>query len=240
VGVIETIASVLHTVLQALHGVTGSYLAAIILLTIIIKALLHPLTRKQLKSMKAMQALAPQMEVLRRKHKDDPRQLNVEVMNLYRANKVNPFGGCLPLLAQLPVLYALFALLRRQNVFGGEMLFGLPLEAHPTFQALLQHPGLALIPILTGVTTYVQQQMSVTDPQQAKMFMFMPFFVAYTSVAGWFPLGLSVYWIVSTTLYILEYYLVVGLPKRPGVAPPKERRRAALRQKQERPSQGQP
>lgn len=222
---IDTIATLLGRALDALHGLTGSYLVAIVLLTVGIKLLLHPLTRKQLNSMKAMQALAPQMEVLRRKYKDDPRQLNTEVMNLYRANKVNPLGGCLPLLLQLPVLWALFALLRRENIFGGEMLFGVSLETYPTLQMLPEHPMLVFVPVLTGLTTYLQQRMSITDPQQARLFVFMPLFLAYTSIAGWFPLGLSIYWIVSTSLYVIEYYIVVGRPKKIGVAPPRKRRR---------------
>jgi len=79
---------------------------------------------------------------------------------------------------------------------------------------------------LTGVTTYLQQRMTITDPQQAQMFIIMPFFLAYTSIAGWFPLGLSVYWIISTVVYLLEYYLVVGPPAPPlQPAPPKRGRR---------------
>jgi YidC/Oxa1 family membrane protein insertase len=224
-GIFNALVETLATGLRVLHGVTGSYLLAIVLLTVLIKAALHPLTRKQLNSMKAMQALTPQMEVLRRKFKDDPKQLNAEIMNLYRTNKVNPFGGCLPLLLQLPILYALFALLRRENVFGGETLFGVSLERYASFSMIPDHPLLALIPILVGLTTYWQQRMSITDPQQARMFVFMPIFVAYTSIAGWFPLGLSVYWIISTAAYIVEYYLVVGPPRRIGVAPPREQRR---------------
>jgi len=227
----DTLVSGLHWVLQALYEAVGSYLVAIVLLTVLIRAVLHPLTRKQLGSMKAMQALAPQMQVLRRKYKDNMRQFNVEVMNLYRAHKVNPFGGCLPLLLQLPVLYALFAMLRRPKVFGGELLFGFPLEASPTFAVLAQHPALVLVPILTGVTTYLQQRMTITDPQQAQMFIIMPFFLAYTSIAGWFPLGLSVYWIISTVVYLIEYYLVVGPPAPPlQPAPPKRGRRPEKRE----------
>ena len=220
---LNSIASVLNQGLQFLHGIAGSYLLAIILLTIGIKVLLHPLTRTQLKSMKAMASLAPQIEVLRRKYKDDPRQLNVETMNLYRASKVNPFSGCLPLILQLPVLWALFALLRRPGLFGGEMFAGIPLESHPwPLQVYLDHPLLILIPILSGVTTYWQQQMTVTDPQQARMFIFMPFFVAY--LATQFPVALSIYWVVSTIVYIAEYYIVVGPPRRIGVAARRDQR----------------
>lgn len=219
---IDAIANVLASILRAFYGVSGSYLAAIVLLTVAIKAILHPLTRKQLQSMKAMQALTPQMEALRRKYRDDPRQLNAEIMRLYASNKVNPFGGCLPLLAQLPILWGLFALLRRPGVFGGERLFGVSLEQTLTpggpwdFAGMLAliaaHPPLALIPILTAVTTYYQQQMSITDPQQARMFIFMPVLVALFSVQ--FPIGLSIYWIISTAVYIFEYFLVIGRPRR--------------------------
>lgn len=219
---IDSIASLLETALVILRAVAGSYLLAIILLTVAIKAVLHPLTRKQLNSMKAMQALTPQMEVLKRKYKDDPRQLNVEVMNLYRAHKVNPLGGCLPMILQLPVLWGLFTLLRREGIFGGEQLFGVSLETAPSFALMMQHPLLVLIPVLTAVTTYYQQHLSITDPQQARIFIFMPFLLAYFSIQ--FPIGLSIYWIASTVAYIVEYLLVVGMPKRPGVAPPKAQR----------------
>jgi YidC/Oxa1 family membrane protein insertase len=230
IGIFNAIVDALDIGLQAFHGMTGSYLAAIVLLTVAIRLLVHPLTRKQLRSMKAMQALAPQVEVLRRKYKDNPRQLNVEIMGLYRANNANPLGGCLPLLLQLPILYALFALLRRPNAFGGEQLFGVALETPVTFQMLLDHPALALVPIFVGLTTYWQQNLTITDPQQARMFIIMPFFIAYTSVAGWFPLGLSIYWTVSTVVYIVEYYLVVGPPRRIRIAPPKERRTARAKE----------
>lgn len=216
----DAIVTLLQIVLQAFHGVTQNYVMAIVLLTIAIKIVLHPLTRKQLGSMKAMQALAPQMEVLRRKYKGDPKQLNVEVMGLYRANKVNPLGGCLPLLVQLPVLYALFALLRKPGLFGGETLAGVALEAHPTFQVIADNPVLALVPLLSGLTTYYQQKMSITDPQQAKMFIFMPIMIAWFSTQ--FPLGLSVYWISSTVAYIAEYFIVVGPPRPVKVAAPRQ------------------
>lgn len=224
----HAIVELLTAALQAFHGLTGSYLAAITLLTAAIRLVLHPLTRKSLNSMKAMQALAPQMEVLRRKYKEDPRQLNVEVMNLYRANKANPMGGCLPMVLQLPVLWALYAVLRQPQVFRGETLFGVPLESQPwPLDVFLQHPLLVLIPLLTVLTTYWQQQMSMsvsmTDPQQARMILiFMPLMLAYFSTQ--FPIGMSVYWIVSTALYVLEYYIILGPPRRLGVAPPRDQR----------------
>jgi YidC/Oxa1 family membrane protein insertase len=210
--------------LNALHGITGSYILAIILLTAAIRLVLHPLTRKQLKSMKVMQALAPQIEVLRRKYKEDPKKLNAEVMNLYKANNANPVGGCLPLLLQFPILIALYRVIVNAGKFGGETLFGVALSQAPNKDVLLVHPVLLAIPILNGVVSYFQQQVSVTDPQQAKMFIFMPIFLAFMSLQ--FPLALSVYWISSTALYIVEYLIVVGRPKKVGVALPKEQRKA--------------
>lgn len=217
---INAIADALAQVLAFFTGMTGSPGLAIILLTLAIKLVLHPLTRKQLRSMKEMQALAPQITVLRERYKDNPQQMNVEVMNLYRAHGVNPLSGCLPMLVQLPVLYGLFNVLRRAGIFNGGTFLGFSLEATPTFAVMAGNPLLAVFPVLVGVTTYLQQRMSVTDPQQARLFLFMPVLVAY--FATQFPVGLSLYWITSTAAYILEYYVVVGrarVPKLPAALP---------------------
>ena len=225
--------NLLAAVLASLTSWTGNVGLAVVLLTVLIRVVLHPLTRWSLKSMKRMQALAPQIEVLRRKYKDNPKQINVEMMGLYRSSGVNPFGGCLPMLAQIPVLFALFNVLRDKARFAGQSLLGIPLDINPNFAEITQNPILAVIPLLVGVTTFIQQRMSITDPQQAKLFIFMPIMVAFFSLN--LPVGLSVYWIVSTTVGILEYGLVVGRRIRP--APPlskeagQKRGRAALKGK---------
>ncbi len=211
---------VIAAVLVALTAWTGNIGLGVVLMTVLIRLVLHPLTRWSLKSMKRMQALAPQIEVLRRKFKDNPQQANAEVMNLYRSSGVNPFGGCLPTLVQFPVLIALFQVLNEKGRFAGQFLFGLPLDAKPTIAMIAHSPVLLLIPVLVAVTTYLQQRMSVTDPQQARMFIFMPFLVGWFSLN--FPVGLSVYWIVSTTVYLFEYLLVVGRPVRPAPAVARE------------------
>jgi YidC/Oxa1 family membrane protein insertase len=215
--VINAIARVLLEWMELLRGWAGSYGWAIILLTLLVKLALHPLTRTQLKSMKAMQALAPQIQVLREKYRGNPQQMNIEMMNLYKAYRVNPLGGCLPMIVQLPILYGLFAALNRPNVFGGEQFLGAGLEQHPTLNAVLENPLLALYPLLVGLTTYLQQRMSVTDPQQARLFIIFPFMITYFAMQ--FPVGLSLYWIVSTFLYIVEYFIIVGSPKSPAGAP---------------------
>ncbi|MGH2348777.1 MAG: YidC/Oxa1 family membrane protein insertase [bacterium] len=208
---ITAIADVLAQVLAFFTGATGSAGLAIILLTVAIKLVLHPLTRRQLRSMKDMQVLAPQITVLREKYKGNPQQMNTEVMNLYRAHGVNPLSGCLPMLVQLPVLYGLFDVLRRQGIFNGATFLGFSLEAVPTIGAIMSHPMFSVFPLLVALTTYLQQRMSVTDPQQARLFLFMPVLVGY--FATQFPIGLSLYWITSTAAYILEYYIVVGRGK---------------------------
>ena len=207
---------VIAVVLTTLTAWTGNIGIGVVLMTVLIRIVLHPLTRWSLKSMKRMQALAPQIEVLRRKFKENPQQANIEVMNLYRSNGVNPFGGCLPTIVQIPVMFALFQVLNETGRFAGQALFGIPLDARPNFAAIADNPVLLLIPVLMVVTTYLQQRISITDPQQARLFIFMPFMVAWFSLN--FPVGLSVYWIVSTVVYLVEYLLIVGRPVRPAPA----------------------
>ncbi len=222
----------LNHALQFFYGLTGSYGWAIILLTLAIKLLLHPLTRKQLRSMKEMQKLQPHVQALQRKFRDDPERLNRELMDLYRAHGVNPFGGCLPMLLQMPVLFALYRVLSDPAHFvsrTGEALKTVPfgpwdLLVHPI--TVLADPArygigtavaYALVPVLIGASTYLQQRVSMTDPQQSRLFLVMPFLVGYFSLN--FPVGLSLYWFVSTVAYVAEYVLVVGLPRAPRRAP---------------------
>jgi YidC/Oxa1 family membrane protein insertase len=184
----------------------GNYGIAIILLTVISKVLFYPLTVKSMRSMKAMQALQPQMNALRSKHKKDPQELQRATMELYRKHKVNPLGGCLPMLAQIPVFYALYLALsvsvELQNAaflcFG--RLFGVDLwicdlaSQDPTY----------VLPILMGVTMFIQQKMTpvMGDPRQAKMMLFMP--VVFTFMFLSLPSGLVLYWTVSNVLQIAQ------------------------------------
>jgi len=234
--VLKPIIDVLHDVLRFFYGFTHDYTLSIVLLTLAIKLVLHPLTRVQLRSMKAMQVVAPHMEALKRKHKDDPKTLNQEMMALYRAHNVNPMMGCLPMLIQMPVLWALFQLLYLKDVFDDATVIGIPwlrLDAKPDlariFAEIPTHPErllVLLIPVLVGGSTWWQQRMSVTDPQQARMFAFMPILIGY--FATLYPVGLSIYWIVSTIAYIGEYFLVVGRPHPMSVAPPKSQAGRAI------------
>lgn len=216
-SILNPIVETLSAVLRFLYGVTHDYTLAIILLTLLVKLVLHPLTRVQLRSMKAMQALAPQMEALRGKYRDDPRALNREMMALYRAHNVNPLGGILPTLVQIPILWALFQLLVRKGLFGDATVFGIPwmrLDEAPwnkISHALPNHPEwllLLVFPALVAITTLWQQRLTIQDPRQAKIFTLMAILIGGFAVN--YPIGLSVYWIVSTVAYIGEYLWVVG------------------------------
>lgn len=227
-SLLSPIINALGAVLRVLHGITHDYTLAIILLTLVVKLILHPLTRVQLRSMKAMQALAPDLAALRDKHRDDPKKLNQEMMDLYRARQVSPFAGCLPIIVQTPVLWALFQLLVRKGLFGDATVFGIPwirLDEAPwekLSHALPNHPEwlvLIVFPAMVAFTTWRQQRLTITDPQQAKMFAFMPVLIGIFAVN--YQVGLSVYWIVSTAAYIGEYLWVVGRPQAAVAAPAK-------------------
>jgi YidC/Oxa1 family membrane protein insertase len=193
--------------------VVANYGVAIIILTLISKILFFPLTIMSMRSMKAMQSLGPQINALRSKYKSDPQRLQRETMDLYRQHKVNPLGGCLPMVAQVPIFYALYLALSvsvdLQNapflcfgrmpawvpLLGGEERWVCNLAGHdPTY----------ILPILMGISMFVQQKMTpvMGDPRQAKMMLIMPFIFTFMflNVAS----GLVLYWFLSNVLQILQ------------------------------------
>ena len=188
----------------------GNYGIAIILLTVISKILFYPLTVKSMRSMKAMQALQPQVNALRSKYQKDPQALQRETLALYRKHKVNPMGGCLPMVAQVPIFYALYLALsvsvELQNAaflcFG--RLFGVDLWICD----LAAHDPTYVLPVLMGITMFIQQKLTPTtgDPRQAKMMLFMP--VIFTFMFLNLPSGLVLYWTVSNVLQILQQKLM--------------------------------
>ena len=209
----EWIAVPVLGVMRWFYSFIPNYGVAIILLTIITKVLFFPLTVKSMNSMKAMQTLQPQVNALRSKYKNDPQRLQRETMELYRANKVNPLGGCLPMLVQVPIFYALYVALsvsvEMQNapficfghaprwipLVGGHDLWVCDLAAYdPTY----------ILPILMGASMFVQQKMQpvMGDPRQAKMMLFMP--VIFTFMFLNLPSGLVLYWTVSNVLQIAQ------------------------------------
>jgi YidC/Oxa1 family membrane protein insertase len=183
-----------------------NYGIAIILLTVITKVLLFPLTVKSMTSMKAMQALQPQINALRSKYKSDPQRLQRETMELYRAHKVNPLGGCLPMVVQVPIFYALYDALAvsvdLQN--AAFICFGRIFGFDFWICDLARHDPTYILPILMGVSMFVQQKMTpvMGDPRQAKMMLFMP--VIFTFMFFNLPSGLVLYWTLSNVLQIAQ------------------------------------
>jgi len=200
----------------------GNYGVAIILLTVVSKIIFFPLTVKSMRSMKAMQALQPQVNSLRNKHKSDPQRLQRETMELYRTHKVNPMGGCLPMVAQVPIFYALYLALSVSVELQGATFFcfGKIFGVHLWICDLASHDPTYVLPVLMGVTMFVQQKMTPVagDPRQAKMMLIMPFIFTFMFLN--LPSGLVLYWTVSNVLQILQQWYM----DRPKVRPVREAR----------------
>ena len=193
----------LQAILTVFYNISGyigfaNYGVAIILMTIVIKILLYPLTVKQIKSMKAMQDLQPKMKELQEKFKDKPEKLQQEMAALYKNSGVNPLAGCLPLLAQMPILMGIFFAIRDYSYIGDPTFFWL------SNLSVADH--IYVLPILSAVTTYIQQKQTMNDdnPQTKMMMYFMPIFIGNISIN--FPSGLVLYWVVSNIAQIIQQW----------------------------------
>jgi YidC/Oxa1 family membrane protein insertase len=199
-------------VLNLSHRITGNYGVDIILLTLFIKVLFFPLTQKSMKSMKEMQKLQPQMTALRERFKDNSEQMNKEIMELYRRHKVNPLGGCLPMVLQIPVFIGLYqALLNavelRHAPFVGWINDLSAPDRLGSFQLpFVDHPGFPVLTLLMGASMFLQQWMTPAagDPTQQRVMLIMP--VIFTFMFINFPAGLTLYWLVNNILTIAQQY----------------------------------
>jgi YidC/Oxa1 family membrane protein insertase len=195
------------------HRAIPNYGVVIIILSALTKLLFWPLTQKSFKSMREMQRIQPEMAAMKEKYKGDPQRLNKAMMGLYKERGVNPVGGCLPLLLQMPVFISLFNVLRltielRRAPF---MLWINDLSAPDVLAKLpfsLPFIGnnLSLLPILMGIAMFLQQKMSATDPKQAAMTYMLP--IVFTVMFFKFPSGLVLYWLVNNVLTIAHQYLM--------------------------------
>lgn len=186
----------LHS-LKLFYRYLHNYGLAIIAITVILKILFFPLTHKSYKSMKEMQKLQPKMQELKEKHKDDRDAMNRAVMELYKTHKVNPLGGCLPMLVQIPVFFGLYKAL----------MFSIELRHAPFYlwlQDLSAKDPYYVTPIIMGATMFIQQKMTPTnmDPVQAKMMLALP--IVFTFMFLNFPSGLVLYWLVNNILTIAQ------------------------------------
>ena len=184
-----------------------SYGVAIILLTVAIKLVLYPLTVKQVKSMKSVQEIQPKVKALQEKYKDNKEKLQTEIAALYKAHKVNPLAGCLPLVVQMPILMGIFFAIKEYHYEGPTKFLWLDNLQQGTSITDPSDPYF-IIPLLCALTTFVQQKQTTTEmtQQNKMMLMFMPVFIGYITIT--FPAGLGVYWVVSNLVQIVQQWFM--------------------------------
>lgn len=199
--------------LNFFYSFVGNYGVAIIMVTVLFKAAFWPISQKGMKSMKNMQKLQPKMAKIKEKYKDDPTKMNQEVMNLYKTYKVNPLGGCLPMVLQIPVFFALYKVLLQSIELRHApfMLWITDLSAPDRLWLGFDIPyvgGLPVLTLLMGASMFLQQKMSpsTADPTQAKIMMFLP--VVFTFMFINFSSGLVLYWFINNLLSILQQVLI--------------------------------
>jgi YidC/Oxa1 family membrane protein insertase len=216
-GMFDILAKPSLWIMNQIYKVIPNYGIAIIILTLLTKIILFPLGNKSYKSMNDMKRMQPLMMEIREKHKDDKKKMNEETMALYRTYKINPMGGCLPMVVQLPVFFALYRMLyqaielRHAPFFGWindlsapdrlfEFGFSVPFMEPPF--------GIPVLTIVMGATMFLQQKMSPPpgDPTQAKLMMFMP--LIFTVIFINFSAGLVLYWLINNVFSIAQQYYI--------------------------------
>ena len=192
----------LFALLSWLHGIFGNWGWSIIALTLIIRTVLYPLTYKGMVSMQKIKEISPKIKELQAKYKGDPQRMNAAVMDMYKKHNANPLGGCLPMLLQIPVFFAIYRVL-----LNAVELQGAPWALWIT--DLSRMDDLYILPILMGASMYYQQKLTpnnFTDPMQEKVFKYLP--VIFTFFFLTFPSGLVLYWFVNNLFSIAQQFIV--------------------------------
>ncbi len=203
-GLLTIIAKPLFWLLSKLHLLLGNWGWAIIGLTVLIKLAFYKLSEAQYRSMAKMRKFAPRIKALRERYGDDKQRLNQEMMQLYRHEKFNPLGGCLPLIVQLPVFLALYwVLLQSVELRHAPFMFWI--------HDLTSPDPYYVLPVLFGISMFVQQKLSASamtmDPTQQKIMMFMP--LGLSVFFAFFPSGLVLYWLTNNVLSILQQWIIL-------------------------------
>ena len=203
-GMVTIIAKPLFWLLEKIHSYVGNWGWAIILLTLLIKAVFFPLSAASYKSMARMKTITPRMTQIRERYKGDPQKMNAELMSLYKTEKVNPFGGCLPVVVQIPVFISLYWVLLSSVEMRGAPWIG-------WIHDLSQADPFFILPVLMAVSMFLQTRLNPTppDPIQAKMMMFMP--LAFSVMFFFFPSGLVLYYVVNNVLSIAQQYYITRM-----------------------------
>jgi len=201
-GWFAVIAKPLHNLLLWLHGFLGNYGLCIIVLVLMIKALFYWPTKKAYESMAEMRKLQPEMKRVRELHGDDRQKMGQEMMGLYKRNKVNPMGGCLPIVIQIPVFFALYK----------SLLVSIELRQAPFYGWITDLSAMDpyyVLPIVMGASMLIQQRLNPAppDPLQAKIMKFLP--VIFTFMFLFFPSGLVLYWLVNNILSIAQQWYIL-------------------------------
>ena len=211
-GIFKWVSEILLYSMNALYGLLGNFAAAIIALTIIIKALLWPLQNKATDSMRRMAALSPKMTELREKYKDDPTKMNQELMKLYKDYGVNPFSGCFPMLIQIPIFFGFYSMLGTAiELRNSSFLWVKDLSQPDTVGHILGFP-INILPILMAATMLWQMQLTpkTGDAVQRRMFMFMP--LIFILFAYNFASALSLYWTTQNIISVIQLYATRNKP----------------------------
>ncbi len=205
------LAQPLGVLLKLIYDIVGNYGVSIIAFTIIVKLAMVPLTLKQMKSMKKLQDIQPKLKEIQEKYKDDQETLNVKTLELYKEQNTSPFGGCLPLLIQFPIIIGLFTVLRNPEiyVFGSEVIYQ---SINSSFLWLqnLTNPDPLILPLLAGITTYLT---SITTPSTNKgdKSLKLLTYISPIMIFWWgkgFPAGLTLYWVVSNGFQFVQQLVI--------------------------------
>ena len=200
-GILWFIAQPIFWLLQHIHSIVGNWGWSIIFLTMLIKGIFFPLSAASYKSMARMRAVAPRLAALKEQHGDDRQKLSQSMMELYKKEKINPLGGCLPILVQMPVFLSLYwVLLESVEMRQAPWLLWIT-------DLSIKDPFF-ILPIIMGATMFIQQRLNPTppDPMQAKVMKLMP--IIFTFFFLWFPAGLVLYWVVNNTLSITQQWYI--------------------------------
>lgn len=202
----DFLSNIVQQVITVLYNFTDSvgfanYGLAIVIMTVIVKLILYPLSKKQIESTKAMMELQPKMKAIQEKYKDDKQRLNMELANLYKSEGVNPLAGCLPLVVQMPIMIGIFYGIRDFHYAGPSNFLWMESISNPDLTYIL--------PVLSALTTFIQSKQTMPDtgnPQNKIMLYFMPLFIGYISLT--FPAGLVLYWVIMNIMQIGQQFLM--------------------------------
>ncbi len=208
---LQPIIDILRAILEFFAQLTGDYGVAIILLTITVRILLLPLTIKQTKSMQEMKRIQPKLKELQEKYKNNKEKLQEEIMKFYKEHKINPLAGCLPLILQLPIMFALFRVLlelgKGHNFWVAMDDISLSAQKAASSLGPVEAAPYVLLAVIMIGTTYWQSKMMSSDAQQERMMLFMSLFMAWL---GWtLPAGVVLYLVVTNIWTIGQQYVTL-------------------------------